>query len=454
MIPGNKYVVSCWAKVANDVLLGRDYLPVNVQFLVSSDMAPLVSPGTFGWAFSIPATLPVIWNLRIDTTADRDWRYYSDTVVYSGPVAHRLAIATSPFMQPYSDFDVFYFIDDVSIKPYDSTVAIILPDTLCVNNGAIDLTTTVGVLGGSFRWYTDSAGNVIVTDTTLFDPAAAYSSSMISGDSGQVQVCYSYTVTGCSNTVCKKVQIINYLITPVLGALSVCIGENIVLSHAEPDGKWTSGYTGVATIDTASGTITPVSEGTATITYAAPVGCVAITTVTVYPAMTPITGEDTVAVGASIMLGNATIGGVWGSSTISIGTVDAVSGIVTGIAPGTVIISYTAPSGCMDTALVVVNSISSVTDLNMAGVSMVAIPNPTSGTFMLYGVLSGTPFAGRFTVQVLDLLGREIYSEAVVATGNTINKKVVLPQDIPSGIYQLKLTGNTVGGTIRVKIEN
>ena len=61
-------------------------------------------------------------------------------------------------------------------------------------------------------------------------------------------------------------------------------------------------------------------------------------TITEYVPITPITGTPTVCVGASTPLSDTYIGGTWGSSVTSVATVST-SGVVTGIAPGTTVIT-------------------------------------------------------------------------------------------------------------------
>jgi hypothetical protein len=58
-----------------------------------------------------------------------------------------------------------------------------------------------------------------------------------------------------------------------------------------------------------------------------------------------ITGSSTVGVGTTVALTNATTGGVWSSSNISVASVGS-TGVVTGIAAGTATISYTKTLAC------------------------------------------------------------------------------------------------------------
>ena len=67
-----------------------------------------------------------------------------------------------------------------------------------------------------------------------------------------------------------------------------------------------------------------------------------------------ITGTDMVCINSTTALTDATAGGTWSSSTVTVGTVGS-TGIVTGIATGTKTISYIMPGGCYATSIVTVN---------------------------------------------------------------------------------------------------
>lgn len=56
----------------------------------------------------------------------------------------------------------------------------------------------------------------------------------------------------------------------------------------------------------------------------------------------PITGSTSVCVGATSNLSNATLGGTWSSGNSSIAVVGSTSGVVTGVAAGTAVITYDA----------------------------------------------------------------------------------------------------------------
>jgi uncharacterized protein YjdB len=136
------------------------------------------------------------------------------------------------------------------------------------------------------------------------------------------------------------------------------MGGTTTLHNAFIGGTWSSGYPIVASVDLYSGTLSAsaVYPGTAIITYTLGCGGCSVTTeVTVYPIPQPILGGDSLCVGRTLTLTSLTTGGTWSSSVISVGSIDPVTGVLTGIAAGTSIITYTSVHGCITSSVVTVN---------------------------------------------------------------------------------------------------
>lgn len=114
--------------------------------------------------------------------------------------------------------------------------------------------------------------------------------------------------------------------------------------------------------------------GTCTPDYTSPAQMI-----TINPSPAALTGTATVCQGRTTTLASATTGGVWGSSAPGIAAV--VGGVVTGVAPGTAIISYTIGS-CPATRIVTV----------LAGPSAITPSAPTTicqGTTLAVGSTPG-----------------------------------------------------------------
>jgi uncharacterized protein YjdB len=162
----------------------------------------------------------------------------------------------------------------------------------------------------------------------------------------------SYSVTnGCGTAIATKSITVNPL--PVAGTISgattVCPGATGTLTSSSSGGVWSSSDVSAATIGT-SGLVTGVSAGTTIISYTVTNGCgtdvtTHAMTVNPLPVAGAIAGDDSVCAGAHITLSATTAGGTWSSSNVGVATIDA-AGVVAGIVPGTVIITYTVTNGC------------------------------------------------------------------------------------------------------------
>ncbi len=152
--------------------------------------------------------------------------------------------------------------------------------------------------------------------------------------------------TGCMSTMSGAVTLsILPSPGPIIGPSGVCAGSSVTLTDTSAGGAWTSSNPAVATIGT-SGHVIGVTPGTTTIKYTAPSGCWSAVSFSVTNLVLPITGSGSVCVGLNNTLSDASVGGTWTSSNTAIATVGSSNGIVTGIAAGTAVISYTVGGTC------------------------------------------------------------------------------------------------------------
>ena len=136
----------------------------------------------------------------------------------------------------------------------------------------------------------------------------------------------------------------------VTGPTAVCVGGNIPLSDTASGGLWIS--TNPAASVNGSGVVTGLSMGTAAISYYVSNACgssVATYTVAVSQPAASITGGDSVGVGNTLPLSNATPGGAWSTSNALIAGIST-SGVVNGVAIGTDTIMYTVTNVCGTTS--------------------------------------------------------------------------------------------------------
>lgn len=129
---------------------------------------------------------------------------------------------------------------------------------------------------------------------------------------------------------------------PILGNVPVCPGAGIAVTNATPGGTWSCTPASVATISS-GGIVTGVTTGTATITYNTACGSV-YAVVTVNGATTAITGNAPICVGDSRSLTGSPAGGTWSVAPAPLATITP-SGLITGMSPGTAVVSYNTACG-------------------------------------------------------------------------------------------------------------
>jgi trimeric autotransporter adhesin len=211
---------------------------------------------------------------------------------------------------------------------------------------------------------------------------------------------------------CATARVMTVIASPaaITGTASMCEGATTTLSNATAGGTWTSGNTGVATVDISTGVVTGVLAGTATITYTAPNGCFATVVTTVNPIPGAITGTPEVCVGAATTLSSSPGGGAWSSSDLAVASVSGASGTatVTGVAPGTADITYTR-LGCVMSLNVTVHALPAL----IGGANSVCIG---SGITITDATPGGTWSSSNTTVATI---GSSSGTITTVATGTT-----------------------------------
>ncbi len=168
---------------------------------------------------------------------------------------------------------------------------------------------------------------------------------------------YNGTITiRNSTTTCSNTYNITLSVNPnpasISGSTTLCVGTSSVLSSATSGGTWTSTAPSVASIGIATGVVSGLLGGTSTISYTLPTGCSTATNVNVVTPPTPITGTASVCPGLTTTLNNTVAGGTWTSSAPGTAAISSTTGIVTGLVPGTALISYDI-SGCSGVTRVV-----------------------------------------------------------------------------------------------------
>ena len=237
-----------------------------------------------------------------------------------------------------------------------------LPLTGCIATKEVTVNTSPGTISGTLSVCVGAATYLSDAGVGLWSCSSSAvtvgsSTGVVTGvGTGVAIVTYAIgatgTLPGCLATAAVTV---NPLPATIGGAGSICPGRSLTLTESGT-GVWSLATGSIAYVGTGSGIVTAVSGGVAIITYTFPItGCYRTTTVTVYPTPAAIGGPSAVCIGAHITLSES-VAGVWASSITGIATIGSGTGIVTGVATGTDIITFTAGTGCSVMATVTVST--------------------------------------------------------------------------------------------------
>ncbi len=161
----------------------------------------------------------------------------------------------------------------------------------------------------------------------------------------------TYTVAGICFSI--KTITVNPLPAAITGPSGVCLGSNITLTNATAGGTWSASNVIVA-VGATTGVVAGSSAGTSVVTYTIPTGCYITSVITVNSLPGGITGSTGVCTGRTSSLSSLPAGGTWSSSSTN-ATVDAATGVVTGVSVGTAEITYSLSTGCVQSVVVTVN---------------------------------------------------------------------------------------------------
>ena len=250
--------------------------------------------------------------------------------------------------------------------------------------------------------------------------SVAFTGLVTGGVAGSVTIGYTAS-SGCSANIMITV---NATPSPISGATNICSGST-TLSDGVTGGTWSSGNSSVATVNAASGVVTSGTTGTAVITYKLGGGCLITTSINVSP-LSAITGATSVCAELTTILSDAAAGGTWSSSNSSVATIGLSSGVVMGVASGTVIITYTHGAGCYvvapltvtaspavitGTPSVCTGSVTNLSDITSGGVwsslsttiatigSTGIVTGVSGGTTVISYLVAGCPRTATVTVQ-------------------------------------------------------
>lgn len=256
------------------------------------------------------------------------------------------------------------------VTPYSSGVATITYTTAfgCFATASVTINPLPGPISGSDRLCAGST--IALTDTASggrwmsSNTAVAHVSSagILSGLSAGIDTIDYILATGCMTA--ETITVDGFPIAgTITGSSVVCAGSSISLSDAATGGTWNSSSSAVAPVF--SGTVSGISAGTAIVSYVVSNSCgsaTAVKTITInpLPIAGAITGLSNVCTGDSIVLGDATTGGIWRSSGAG---ATIAGGVVSGISVSVDTINFSVTNSCgvaEATKMVTVNTLPNI----------------------------------------------------------------------------------------------
>lgn len=284
-----------------------------------------------------------------------------------------------------------YAIKNVTVTPLPAVVTSTTGFQVCAG-GSISLSSAPS--GGT--WSSSSPATASISSA-----GSVY--GLVTGTSA-----VSYTLsTGCYRTVVVSV---NPLPAAITGPGTTCVYSSVTFSSSTPGGSWSSAMPSIAYAGSATGLITGLASGFATVHYTLPTGCSVNKHISVSPLPSAIIGPSNVCAGSIVTLASATSGGSWSVSGSGVASIDAATGVVSGVGPGAATISYTLPTSCATTRVMTVNATPGVIMGNvplcpganitltnaleggiwMSGGTSIATVSGAGGSAIVTGVAAGT----------------------------------------------------------------
>lgn len=351
-------------------------------------------------------------------------------------------------------------------------------DWLCVG----DQTFIVGFpnYSGSYveSW---SSSNPSVATVTMVTPSGISPSGPIGSmanivgvSAGTAIITYSVTATG-TTTGCTGFA--TFMITvlpvpsPIVGPSTICEGNTHTYTSSTPGGVWAVSNPSVATITTdasGNGIVTGVSGGTVILYYyfsATDTRCPAKKVVTVIgkpkdicPSwhVDPVLGTVFDILGTPAGATVTYVGYNLAGGIMTMGT--AVVPSMVPYTPGVSLFCITSVTymGCpwpID-CCVRINDGSPrpagnrlTTDAATTALSI--SPNPNTGTFTVSGSVAGMTANETVAIEIMDVLGRAIYTNDAQLNNGKLDMKVIISEDVANGTYLLKVKNSKANEVIR-----
>ncbi len=323
-------------------------------------------------------------------------------------------------------------------------VSITGPTAICVG-----FTTSLSVTPANAGTWTSSNPSVATVHATTGVVTAVSAGSAT----------FTFTETGgCTSNATAPVTVNILPVVSFTGPSTICVGFTTTLSPTT-GGTWASSAPGVATV-TNAGLVTGISAGSVTFTFTeTATGCTSAAlsgTISPKPTVT-LTGPSPICIDSTTTL-SPTTGGTWVSSAPSVASITN-AGLVTGLAQGTAIFTFTSTAGCASDPIISVAIMPRPT-VNITGPSGICIGGTTTlspssgGTWVSSDPSVATVTNGGVVTGVSSGIATFTFTSSAgcqsLATGAiTVNPKPVTVVNGPSSICVGATTNisPTTGGT-------
>ncbi len=205
---------------------------------------------------------------------------------------------------------------------------------------------------GAILSLTDTGGGTWSSGNTLVALVGTSSGVVTAQSAGTAVITYLISTSRCRVDIVVSV---NPTPPAISGMATMCVNDIRTFSNAMSGGAWSSSLPSIATVGSASGVVTGMSAGTATITYMMPTGCYTTADVVINPLPGSISGNTSLCAEHKTTLSDGPAGGIWSTANTTIVFVEPVTGVVTGNNAGTATITYTLGTGCKATVVVTVH---------------------------------------------------------------------------------------------------
>jgi len=331
------------------------------------------------------AIVPSAIDLCIESTAQA---FPSTGGIWSSSDANVATINNAGVITAVSEGKAaFYYTNAIS-----GCMSALSDSVTVVGVSTLDITGDTGLCAGETTALSPSGGGVWTSNNTAV--ASVSNGGIVSAvTAGVASFTFTDASTGCETTLSQEVTVYADPILARVGPSQICVGSTS--SYAPTTGgSWISNNPAVASI-TDDGVVTGLAAGTATFTFVDSLTNCSKTTSTPIAVLTApditLEGPEQICVGTSSTVFPANTG-IWTSDQPGIATV-SLSGVVTGISAGTVVLTYTeSSSGCQSSESISI-TVEASPIVSVVGSKELCVDDTTSLQPAVGGVwLSSNPF--------------------------------------------------------------